>query len=64
VDATPSDALELEPVSKVLNKQLMPAVMEIIELADGNVEIRLGGISDSQIEAIRALDAGSPIDDQ
>ena len=51
--------LHLEAGEKIVQRQLMPTVEEIVELADGDVEIEMLNATPSQAEAIHAIEAGT-----
>jgi hypothetical protein len=57
--ATPS-AEQLNSVRKVVDMQLMPAVSEIVELADGDVEVRFSGLPQAILDALRSLELDPP----
>ena len=49
---------QLAPVQKVVEKQLLPAVSEIVELANGDVQVRFSGLSARKLDALRSLELG------
>lgn len=57
--STPS-AEQLDSVRKVVDKQLMPAVSEIVELANGDVEVRFSGLPQEILQALRSLELEPP----